>query len=53
MDKSQQQYPSETASPYNTPPPLCPHTGLSKHSDPVFPHFWVFLGTIVLRVPSQ
>ena len=25
------------------PPPLCPNTGLSKHtSGPLFPHFWAF-----------
>ena len=24
------------------PPPLCANTGLSKHGDPVFPHFWSF-----------
>ena len=34
-----------------TPP--CPNTGLSKHGDPVFLHFWFFLGTIVLAAPIQ
>ena len=24
------------------PPPPCANTGLSKHGDPVFPHFWSF-----------
>ena len=23
-------------------PPPCANTGLSKHGDPVFPHFWSF-----------
>ena len=31
----------------------CPNTGLSKHGDPVFPHFWAFFGTIVFAVPIQ
>ena len=25
---------------YPPPPHLCANTGLSKHGDPVFPHFW-------------
>ena len=33
--------------------PPGPNTGLSKHGDPVFPHFWVFFGTIVFAVPIQ
>ena len=40
-------------SPDATPPPPCPDTGLSKHSDPAFPHFWVFFGVITLAVPIQ
>ena len=24
------------------PPPPCANTGLSKHGDPVLPHFWSF-----------
>ena len=36
----------------NPPPPLCPDTGLSQHGDPVFLHFWAFLGgTIIFGVP--
>ena len=30
-----------------TPPPPHPHTGLCKHGDPLFPHFWAFFGTTV------
>ena len=39
----------------NPPPPIppWPNTGLSKHGDPAFPHFWTFLGTIVLRFRSS
>ena len=35
--------------------PLCPcsHTSLSKHGDHVFPHFWVYFGTIGFAVPIQ
>ena len=33
------------------PPPRCLDTGLSKHGAAVFPHFWVFFGTIVFVVP--
>ena len=28
--------------PAYVPPPPCANTGLSKHGDPVFPHFWSF-----------
>ena len=35
------------------PPHLCPNTGLSKHSDPMFPPFEDFFGTIVFAVPMQ
>ena len=34
----------------NVTPP-CPNTGLSKHGDPVFPHFLAFFGTIIFAVP--
>ena len=35
-----------------TPPPTpCPDTGLPKHANPVFPHFWVFFATIAFPVP--
>ena len=35
---------------YPNPTPTPPDTGLSKHGDPVFPHFWAFFGTIVCVV---
>ena len=35
------------------PPPPCANTGLSKHGDPVFPHFWSFFGTVVFSVLMQ
>ena len=33
--------------------PLCPNMGLSKHSNPLFPHSWAFFGTIILRFQSN
>ena len=38
----------------NPPAPApCPHTDLSKHADPMFPHFCVFLEPSFLRVQSN
>ena len=36
-------FPGGSRKRYRTaPPPPCVNTGLSKHGDPVFPHFWSF-----------
>ena len=29
------------------PPSFCPNKGLSKHGNPVFPHFWSFFGVSI------
>ena len=31
----------------------CPNAGLSKHSDPMFPHFCSFFGTIIFAGPIE
>ena len=35
------------------PPPPRPNMGLSKHGEPVFPHYWVSFGAIVFAAPIQ